>query len=91
MDKMRKRIFEIIELSDGNDKLSRLYDVVMMCAIVISLVPLAFKDTNALFMAVDYITASIFIIDYLLRFVTADYKLGAVGNDSKSNRSSGGG
>lgn len=73
---MRKRLFEIIELSDGNDKLSRLYDLVMMCVIVISLIPLAFKETNSLFLAVDYITASIFVIDYLLRFITADFKLG---------------
>lgn len=80
---MRKRLFEIIELSDGNDKLSRVYDLVMMCVIVISLIPLAFKETNSLFLAADYITASIFVIDYLLRFITADYKLGAAGNNTK--------
>lgn len=81
---MRKRLFEIIELSDGNDRLSRIYDLVMMCVIVISLFPLAFKETNNLFMAIDYITAGIFVVDYLLRFMTADYKM-------KSNKSSGGG
>ena len=57
---MRKRLFEIIELSDGNDRLSRIYDLFMMCVIVISLIPLAFKETNYLFVLVDYITASIF-------------------------------
>jgi len=88
---MRKRIFEIIELSDGNDKLSRLYDVVMMCAIVISLIPLAFKETNSLFLAVDYITASIFIIDYLLRFITADYKLKAARENTENEQKFGGG
>ncbi|MDO4292145.1 MAG: hypothetical protein Q4C65_02830 [Eubacteriales bacterium] len=89
---MRKRLFEVIELSDGNDKPSRLYDVVMMCAIVISLIPLAFKETNSLFLAVDYITASIFVIDYLLRFLTADYKLGtARGNTKKRKNVWGGG
>lgn len=81
---MRKRLFEIIELSDGNDRLSRIYDLVMMCVIVISLFPLAFKETNNLFMAIDYITAGVFVVDYLLRFMTADYKM-------KSNKSSGGG
>lgn len=80
---MRKRIFEVIELSDGNDKLSRFYDVVMMCAIVISLIPLAFKEINTLFLTIDYVTAGIFIIDYLLRFITADYKLGAVQKSKK--------
>lgn len=88
---MRKRIFEVIELSDGNDKLSGFYDVVMMCAIVISLIPLAFKEINALFLAIDYVTAGIFVIDYLLRFITADYKLGAVRENKKTNKSSGGG
>ncbi|MCM1296413.1 MAG: hypothetical protein NC311_12820 [Muribaculaceae bacterium] len=87
---MRKRLFEVIELSDGNDKLSRLYDVVMMCAIVFSLIPLAFKETNCLFLAVDYITAGIFVIDYLLRFITADYKLGKARNIERPNNSSGG-
>lgn len=80
---MRKRLFEIIELSDGNDKISRLYDLVMMCAIVISLIPLAFKEINTLFLTIDYVTAGIFIIDYLLRFITADYKLGAVQKSKK--------
>lgn len=85
---MRKRIFEIIELSDGNDKISRFYDLAMMCAIVISLIPLAFKGTNNLFLTIDYVTACIFVIDYLLRFITADYKLGTVGKNKKSNKSS---
>lgn len=84
---MRKRLFEIIELSDGNDKLGRLYDLIMMCTIVISLIPLAFKETNSLFLAMDYITTSIFSVDYILRLITADYKLGGVGNNIKPNES----
>lgn len=90
---MRKRLFEIIELSDGNDKLSGGYDLLMMCTIVISLFPLAFKETNNLFLIIDYITAGIFVIDYILRFITADYKLGAIRieNSNKTNKSSGGG
>lgn len=83
--KMRKRLFEIIELSDGNDKLSRVYDVGMMCAIIISLIPLAFKEINALFLVIDYLTAGIFVIDYLLRFITADYKLEAVQKSKEMN------
>lgn len=87
---MRKRIFEVIELSDGNDKLSRFYDVLMMCVIVISLIPLAFKEINTLFLAIDYVTAGIFVIDYLLRFMTADYKLREVRENRKTNKSHGG-
>lgn len=81
---MRKRIFEIIELSNGDDRLSSVYDVLMMCTIVISLIPLAFKDINALFLTIDYVTAGIFVLDYLLRFITADYKLGAVQKNKKT-------
>lgn len=70
----RKRIFEIIEKSDGNDRLSSIYDVSMIVVIVISLIPLAFKQEGALFKVTDKITVAIFIIDYVLRWMTADYK-----------------
>lgn len=47
----------------------------MMITIIISIVPLAFKSTNAVFEIIDYVTVVIFILDYLLRLITADYKL----------------
>ena len=71
---MKKRIYQIIEKSDGNDKLSRIYDVFMMIVIAASLVPLAFKDENAVFYWIDKTAMVIFIIDYLLRWWTADLK-----------------
>lgn len=71
---MRKRIFEIIELSNGDDKLSSIYDSFMMVVILISLVPLAFKQDLLVFRFIDKIAVAIFIIDYFLRFLTADYK-----------------
>lgn len=82
---MRKRLFEIIELSNENDAASKAYDLIMMCTIVASLIPLAFKETNFIFTAVDYTAAAIFIIDYLLRFITADYKLGEGGKITKND------
>lgn len=45
----RKRIYEIIEKSDGKDRLSTLYDITMIVVIVLSLIPLAFKEENAFF------------------------------------------
>lgn len=71
---MRKRIFEVIELAKGGDKLSRIYDYSMMTIIFISLIPLAFKEDLLIFTIIDNIAAIIFIMDYLLRFITADYK-----------------
>lgn len=72
---MRKRIYEIIEVSQDNDKLSAIYDVVMLIAIIISIVPLAFKKSYTFFYYTDLITTILFIIDYILRWITADYKL----------------
>lgn len=73
---MRKRIYEIIELADENDKLSRVYDIVMMSTIFISLIPLAFKEELLIFNIIEFISVTIFIIDYFLRWITADYKIG---------------
>lgn len=70
----RKRIFEIIEKSKGGDYLSSFYDYGMIIIIILSLVPLAFKDDTPALIAIDKITVGIFIIDYLLRWGTADYK-----------------
>ncbi len=72
---MRKRIYQIIEPNQENNKASSVYDFIMMFTIVISLIPLAFKTTNIIFQWIDYITVTIFIIDYLLRLFTADLKL----------------
>lgn len=71
---MRKRIFEIIEVSDGNDRASSIYDVSMMIVIIASLIPLAYKQPNAALITLDRIAAYIFIADYALRLWTADYK-----------------
>lgn len=72
---MRKRLYEIIEISTDNDIVSQLYDIFMMLSIIVSIIPLAFKGTNKFFEIVDIVTASIFIVDYALRLITADYKL----------------
>ena len=71
---MRERLFEIIEKSDNNDKLSTLYDICIMILVVLSLIPLAFKEETLLFNILDKVTVNIFIIDYVLRWCTADYK-----------------
>ena len=71
---MKKRLFEIIEKSEGNDKLSHIYDLFMIGIIIISLIPLAFKEEPFAFYVIDKITMVIFILDYLLRWYTADQK-----------------
>lgn len=72
---MRKKLYSIIEPVGNDNKLSNIYDFIMMTTIVVGIIPLAFKETNALFQWIDFITVTIFILDYLLRLLTADYKL----------------
>ena len=72
---MRNRVFEIIEVAEDNDILSKVYDFSMMVIIVISLVPIALKSTEGIVGILDIIATAIFIIDYVLRLFTADYKL----------------
>lgn len=72
---MRKKLYSIIEPADNGTKLSSIYDFIMMATIIISIIPLAFKETNLIFQWIDYITVGIFVLDYILRLFTADYKL----------------
>jgi voltage-gated potassium channel len=74
-EKMRRRIFEIIEVSKDNDRVSAVYDAFMMAVILLSIVPLAFVQSYPVFDYIDAMTAIIFIVDYLLRLWTADLKL----------------
>lgn len=73
-DMSRKRIYQIIEKSEGHDIASAVYDYSMIVIIIASLVPLAFKTDTPVLKLVDKTTVSIFILDYLLRWLTADYK-----------------
>ena len=70
----RQRIFEIIEKSKGDDTVSQWYDSLMGAVIFLSLIPLAFKQDYLGFIIIYKIAVVIFIIDYLLRWATADLK-----------------
>lgn len=70
---MRKRIYEIIEKAEGNDKTSKIYDTFMMIAIVASIIPLCFVKQYPIFIVIDKVTVAIFIVDYIFRLITSDY------------------
>lgn len=72
---MRERIFLTIEPTAEDSRANTLYSAAMMVIIVISLLPLAFKQTNAVFTAIEWACAVIFVGDYILRLWTADFKL----------------
>lgn len=73
---MRRKIYRIFEKSEDGNKLSQLYDYSMLLIIAVSLVPLFFKQDNLGFKIIDKVTVCIFILDYIFRLATADYKLG---------------
>ncbi|WP_242829616.1 ion transporter [Butyrivibrio sp. MB2005] len=76
MDKIRKRIYEIVEVANEGDQLSDWYDAFMLFFIIMSIAPMLFKESRPLFEITDRIAAIVFIVDYALRWMTADYKLG---------------
>lgn len=75
----RNRIFTIIQVGNRDDIPSRAYDVFLMIAVLLNF-GIAVFDTfpkavefRGLIVAVEIITVIIFLVDYILRIVTADY------------------
>lgn len=76
----RERIYKIIEPFEGNDLTSKLYDGFIVFMVVLSLIPLVFKNEPAVYAVLDPIIGGVFLVDYALRLVTADFKFGDPGN-----------
>lgn len=73
---MRKKLYSVIEpLQDNTSKVGTAYDILMMICIIASMIPLAVKSDNIVYIIIDRITVSVFMIDYILRLITADLKL----------------
>ena len=72
---MRKKLYDVLDKSEESNKLSQSYDFFMIFMIVISLFPLFFKYENIGFVIIDKVTVTVFILDYILRLITSDYKL----------------
>lgn len=70
----RNKIYDTIE-TGRNSIISKIYDWTMLFFIVISIIPLAFREQNIWFEWFDKVSVTVFIVDYLLRWITADFKL----------------
>lgn len=71
---LREHIFKLIDPPDdgqSNDS----YDAFMIFTIIVSIVPLLFKETdeNGILPIINVVTTVIFIVDYFLRWSVADY------------------
>ncbi len=73
---MLKKLYGIIEPADENvSKWSSVYDVVMLICIVASMIPLAIKAEHTVLTIIDKVTVTVFIVDYVLRLITAKQKI----------------
>lgn len=75
---MRERLFEIIERGNKSDRMSQIYDLFMLLCIIMSIVPLAFRqrviENNQWLIYAELFTTFIFILDYIARFITEDFR-----------------
>ena len=70
----RKKVFDFIEPLSRKRKESQLYDRVMVVVTLVSFIPLVFHDETIWpLRLINMICAIIFIADYIMRFITADY------------------
>ena len=73
---MRRRLYTIVEQGRDNDWVSYIYDFIILTAITASIIPLMFVDTDPVFDKIEKVAVSLLIVDYLLRWLTADYIVG---------------
>lgn len=74
---LRQKIYSIVEprYNTNDGTVSRVYDWVMLVAIIIGIIPLMFREQTRLFYTFDIVSCGIFIIDYIMRWMTADYRI----------------
>ena len=71
--KIRENIYNVVHIYEGT-KLSVIYKYFMIILIALSIVPLTSKTGNDIFLVTDKICLVFFAADYILRWITADYK-----------------
>ncbi len=79
MQKLKRRIFEIIQAAEDNDISSKIFDLFILCLILFNvclLIATTFnisENTKSVFSIIETISVIIFTIEYFLRVWTADY------------------
>ena len=76
---MKEKIFNIIQIGDKSNRLSRFFDIFITITIILNIL-VTFMQTfeelsflSTLFAIVEYTTLAIFCVEYILRIWTADY------------------
>ena len=73
--KLREKIYDLVEPRRIDTHKARTYDSIMLLAVDLSLLPLMFRTQYEIFWYFDLFSGVCFIVDYLLRWLTADFKL----------------
>ena len=76
MSEYKRRVYEVIEVSNVGDRSSRAYDVVITTAVIVGLLPMTLKGENLYTRLIEFLTGFIFLTDYCVRVYTADFKMG---------------
>ncbi|WP_423188707.1 ion transporter [Alkalibacterium sp. f15] len=71
---MRKELYRILDVEDDASIQSKTYNVVNILMIVISVIPLLFKEQTITLLRLEIIAVVFFSLDYIFRFLTADFK-----------------
>lgn len=72
----REKIYHLTNQEKQDTLFERVYNILMIAAIIASILPLCFSDRYPVFRVIELVTVSIFMVDYILRWMTADYHLG---------------
>lgn len=68
-------MYKLVSQEAEQSGAGRTYSVIMSFFIVLSLVPLCFHEDSPVFSVIEYVCVSAFIVDYAIRWATADYNL----------------
>ncbi len=75
MKSLRRRLFEIVEVAEVDDLLSRLYDFLIIFAVFGSLSPLLYHAKMTLLQSIEHISMIILVTDYFLHWSFADLSM----------------
>ncbi|GAB4454801.1 MAG: ion transporter [Armatimonadaceae bacterium] len=71
---LRQRVWEVVEVAQGEDRLSRAFDIFLMATIFVAVTAAIFSTVKQyhdaylpLFRGIEYFTVTVFTIEYLLR------------------------
>lgn len=71
---MKLSILRIIDVEDHTSQVSKIYNIMNIIVILLSTLPLLFKNQPTWLILIDRIAVSLFIIEYGLHLWTADLK-----------------